>query len=257
MINVANDLWGCAEGVLTRASPRVRIVCSVLVFSAVILAPLRCWYGAVAVVMISVLWLFLCWIPRWVLRGVVTIGAVLFLPYMLLTPVIAGSVDPCEWAHAWQSPAIVAARGFSGMLVCVCVACTLTITDIRDGLMRLGVPWTITTIVVQILQQTTVLVQETKSIAAAMALRTGGARGTTMLQVAVSLPKVWLPRVIVRAHRVADAMELRGYCEALPKEYLRERTTHANTVNTANVAAFSMALIAVAAVAITRWYCRR
>ena len=44
---------------------------------------------------------------------------------------------------------------------------------------------------------------------------TGGGRAAR--RVLVSLPSIWLPRVVLRAERVGDAMEVRGYGVELPR----------------------------------------
>jgi len=66
---------------------------------------------------------------------------------------------------------------------------------------------------VQIVHQAASLFYETKRVASAMAVRGASGGGKAAWQVLWSLPRVWLPRIVDRADRVADAMELRGYCD--------------------------------------------
>ena len=66
-------------------------------------------------------------------------------------------------------------------------------------------------IVLQIVHQTGALLEETARIAAAVAVRTAGVGGPRLL---VSLPRVWLPRLLARAERVGEAMEVRGVSES-------------------------------------------
>ena len=45
-------------------------------------------------------------------------------------------------------------------------------------------------------------------------MRGASGRKQAALRVLMSLPRVWLPRIIGRADRIAAAMEMRGYAEA-------------------------------------------
>ncbi len=101
------------------------------------------------------------------------------------------------------------------MLVSAATATSLTVTDLGRGLGRLPVPRMVSSILVQIVQQTATLWDETRSVAAAMALRGASGAGLTTWRVLASLPRVWLPRVILRAERVSAAMEIRGYVGAV------------------------------------------
>ena len=100
------------------------------------------------------------------------------------------------------------------MLVSVATVTSLTASDLREALVRLPVPSIVSAVLLQIVHQTGTLFYETQRVASAMAVRGASSGGVAAWRLLVSLPKVWLPRVLVRAERVAAAMELRGYCDA-------------------------------------------
>jgi energy-coupling factor transporter transmembrane protein EcfT len=115
-------------------------------------------------------------------------------------------------------------------------------------LVRLPVPRVVAAILLQIVHQTATLFYETRRVAAAMAVR--GATGSlgTAWRVLVSLPQVWLPRVIGRAERVAAAMELRGFCDGEPHTFSEVET------GVVDLVAVGLCLLAiVGAVAVRVW----
>ena len=90
---------------------------------------------------------------------------------------------------------------------------SVSVSDLREGLTRLPLPGIVSAIVVQIVHQTATLFYETKRVASAMAVRGASGGGKGGLAGVVPVAPVWLPRIVDRADRVADAMELRGYCD--------------------------------------------
>jgi energy-coupling factor transporter transmembrane protein EcfT len=107
---------------------------------------------------------------------------------------------------------------------------------LREGLTQLPLPGIVSAIVVQIVHQTASLFYETKRVASAMAVRGASGGGRAAWQVLWSLPRVWLPRIVDRADRVADAMELRGYCDG------ETRTLRSRRMRAADWAALALAL---------------
>jgi energy-coupling factor transporter transmembrane protein EcfT len=74
-------------------------------------------------------------------------------------------------------------------------------------------------ILLQIVHQSATLGDETRRIAAVMALRGASSRGFAAWRMLLSLPQVWLPRIIERAERVAAVMALRGYHAIAPTSF--------------------------------------
>jgi energy-coupling factor transporter transmembrane protein EcfT len=79
-----------------------------------------------------------------------------------------------------------------------------------------------------------------------MAVRGASGSGKAAWQVLWSLPRVWLPRIVDRADRVADAMELRGYCDG------ETRTLRSSRMRAADWAALALALAVLGSAVVIR-----
>jgi cobalt/nickel transport system permease protein len=176
-------------------------------------APPQTRSGAAFIAVVVLSWLVACRPPWHVVRDAALLGLSLFLPYFLLVPLMGGGLDPARWWADLPIALNVFVRGIAGILVTVAAVTTLTATDLRDGLAKLPIPRMVSAILVQIVHQTATLGYETRRVAAAMSVRGASGGGVTAWRVLSSLPQVWLPRVILRAERVAAAMEVRGFCE--------------------------------------------
>ncbi len=205
-----HDLWGSARGPVRRLAPPTRLVCGALALVAVFAWPLGepcpsamlgCLVGA---------WVLACGMPWRAARLALLLGIVPLLPYLLLAPLIAPEQG---WERAVALPAWVLVRGVAATTVSLATVTTLGPSDLHEALVRLPVPALVSAIVLQIVQQSGTLWGETRQVAAAMAVRGASSGGWAALRVLASLPQVWLPRVLVRAERVAAAMELRGYAD--------------------------------------------
>jgi energy-coupling factor transporter transmembrane protein EcfT len=175
--------------------------------------------GSACALAIAAIWLIACGTPRRVVSSTLLLGFGLLLPYFLLVPLLPGVslATTGDFVRALSLPWTILLRGLTGMLVCVGTVSVLSAPDLREALLRLPVPSMVSGILLQIVHQTAALVDETRRVAAAMAVRGASAGGVAALRVVFSLPQVWLPRVIDRAERIGAAMELRGYCdEPLP-----------------------------------------
>jgi energy-coupling factor transporter transmembrane protein EcfT len=109
------------------------------------------------------------------------------------------------------------------MLVSIGTVASLSASDLREGLLRLPVPRVVSAILLQIVHQAATLFYETRRVASAVAVRGASNARVTGWRVLSSLPRVWLPRIIVRAERVAAAMELRGYCDGDLRSFRQHR----------------------------------
>jgi energy-coupling factor transporter transmembrane protein EcfT len=208
-----HEVWGCARGPVSRLAPQSRILTGAALFAACMVAPASSRAGLALLAVAAIGWLVACRTPLRIVHGAVLLGLSLFLPYFLLVPVLAGGATLEHWPAAAHAPSSVVAHGLAGMLVSIATVTTLSASDLREGLLRLPVPTLVSAILLQIVHQTAALGYETRRIASAMAVRGASGKGLAALRVLASLPQVWLPRVLIRAERVASAMEVRGYCE--------------------------------------------
>lgn len=209
-----DELWGSGSGLIRRAAPQSRVVAGAAAFAACLVSSGSTWAGTLGALGIVTVWLLLCLPPRGVVRACLALGALLFLPYFLLLPLLPAAPTTAgegSWGEAVLVPWTILLRGQCGMLVGVATASVLPMSDLREALLRLPIPRIVSAILLQIVHQTSVLIRETAQIRAAMAVRGASSGGAASWRVLFSLPKVWLPRVMTRAERVGAAMELRGY----------------------------------------------
>jgi energy-coupling factor transporter transmembrane protein EcfT len=87
---------------------------------------------------------------------------------------------------------------------------------LHDAVSELPLPQLLKLLILQILHQTSVLMRETSKIRQAMAIRGALSRGRTGWEFLHAVPRVWIPRVVFKADRVAHAMEVRGYGVPMP-----------------------------------------
>jgi len=202
-------LWGCGQGPVTRLAPPTRLIAGLACFTAIIVAPVLEPAGLVLVAAVCLFWGLGSRPPARVLGAFLLLGLGLFLPYFLLAPFIPSPSGEAGWTSL-RPPASVLVHGLAGILVTVSTASALGLRELREALHRLPIPRDACAIVLQIVQQASVLAEETRRIASVLSLR--GATGRRRsLSVAGALPQVWLPRVLARAERVAAAMAVRGY----------------------------------------------
>jgi energy-coupling factor transporter transmembrane protein EcfT len=201
----------------------MRLLAGATMFAACMVAPTDTVIGSFLVMGVAAVWIIACWPPVNVVGAALLFGLALFLPYFLLMPLIP--VDPSVAAERWQRafliPWSVLLRGLSGMLISIGTATSLSTSDLREGLARLPVPTIVTAILLQIVHQTATLFYETRRVALAVAVRGASGGSVAAWRVLFSLPRVWLPRIIGRAERVAAAMELRGYCDGELRSFQR------------------------------------
>lgn len=200
-----HDMWGCGRGPAVRLAPQSRILAGAILFAACMTAPAGTVPGIILVAATTLGWIAACGMPRRAARSFVFLGLAMFLPFFLLVPLLVKG----RFAAPWD----VFLHGMSGMLVTAATVTALSASDLRRGLLALPVPRVISAVLIQIVHQTAELLAETGRVAAAVAVRGGSGGGKAALRVLASLPRVWLPRIIDRADRVAAAMELRGYAE--------------------------------------------
>ena len=204
---------GSARGPVLAVSPVGRLIAGLLTFSTCMVLGGVSIRGDLFACAAALAWLLFCRPPFKVVLAFSALALAMFLPYFLI-PFLPGvffqaganSTDAFAVARA------VFVRGLSGIWVFAATFSALDMCDLRQALLRLPIPRTMVAVLLQILHQTETLLYETKSIAAAMAVRGAVGRGKAAGRVLFSLPRVWMPRVIARAERVGEAMELRGFC---------------------------------------------
>jgi energy-coupling factor transporter transmembrane protein EcfT len=191
------DVWGSAAGPVTRLAPQARILAGASMFAACLVPRPATALGSLLVAGTVVAWIVLCRPPARLVGAALIFSLALFSLAFVIAPL----------APAWA----VLARGVGTVLVSVATIATLGITDLDDGLAGLPLPRPVTALVTQIVHQTGTLAGETRRIVQAMAVR--GAVGNARAGVSLlgALPRVWLPRIVLRAERVAAVMELRGF----------------------------------------------
>ncbi len=209
------DVWGSASGPLTRLSPQGRIAAGGLLLAAVVVADPATWPGLALWAVACFGWLIATRPPTSLVGKLLLFGLALFAPWFLLVPWIEPQASvPCSvpwvegaWVPAWR----VFFRGMGGLLVGVWGAATLRLPDLACGLAALPIPRALSMLLVQIVHRTHALFAETRGMVQAIRVR-GAANGLRAAwATAAALPRVWMPRIIDRAERVSDAMEVRGF----------------------------------------------
>jgi energy-coupling factor transporter transmembrane protein EcfT len=209
-----HDVWGCARGPAGRLAPHVRIAAGALGFATCMVAPTSTWAGALIAATAAAGWLLLCRPPIRLVRTILVLGVAVLLPFFLLTPFVTPEAGTEPFTVPLAIVGGLFVRGLCALVASVATITTLSASDLREGLVRLPVPGVISAILIQIVHQTATLAYETRRMASAISVRASSAGSRTAWRLLASLPRVWLPRIVGRADRVAAAMELRGYCEA-------------------------------------------
>ena len=205
-------IWGCAQGPVGRLAPHIRILVGACLFLSCMIAPTALATGAAFAMAVSALWIVACWPHGHVFRPVLLFGLTALLSYAGITFFVALVVAEHDAALLATTASLLVGGGTT-LFVSLGTVSALSMSDLRAGLMRLPVPRVVAAILLQIVHQTATLTYETRRMAAAMAVRGSSSGSLVVWKILSSLPKVWLPRIVRRADRVAAAMELRGYCD--------------------------------------------
>ncbi len=213
MKDAGHKIWGSARRPLRHLAPRTRILCGISVFTVCLLAPVTSGLGLGIVAATLLIWTLLTRPPVRVAGATLVFGLLIFLPYYLLTPLIRAESLNGDWRSALTAPSTVLIRGLGAMAAATFTMTTVSMSALRQGIAGLPLPAMVKAILIQIVHQSANLLYETRRIAAAVAARGGTTGYKTALALFASLPSVWLPRVVVHAERVADAMTMRGYCQ--------------------------------------------
>lgn len=193
---------------IRRLSPQGQLTCGAIGIVAAIVAPLHTPSGLAFCAGLLMLWIWACRPSPRPCLAALGAGVVLFAPLAALA-VLGASAQARPQALGVAQALFV--RSMSTLLVSMGLFSGLDAPSLQEGARRLPLPRVVRSLVSQIARQALILVDETRAIAAAMALRGASGPLHTAWRLLASLPSVWLPRVIERAERSASAMELRGF----------------------------------------------
>jgi len=144
------------------------------------------------------------------LLGYLPFVAVMLLARQFLPESSYAGGNTGSTAFLWS----VVLRGAATMGIAGSSVATMTHSEFGEGLHRLVRAPLLAVLIMQILQQTGLLLAETRRASAAIALRSGSSGKYGMLLLARNIPTVWLPRMLHKAERVAGAMEVRQFGDA-------------------------------------------
>lgn len=188
-------------------SPQGRLACGALGIAALLVAPLHTPQGLGFCAGLLLLWLWACRPSLRSCLATLGMGLALFVPLAALAVLgTSGQARP----QALGVAQALFARGTATLFISLGLFAGLDGPSLQEGVRRLPLPPIVRSLLWQIAHQALVLLDETRAIAAAMALRGASGPLCTTGRVLASLPTVWLPRVLERAERVASAMALRG-----------------------------------------------
>ena len=202
--------WGCGNGFLKSLQPYTRIVSGVLSGSACLLVPLQSIGGRIFMIITAFCWILLTSMPGKMLLRCAIASIILFLPFLLLSPwMTVHSQSASPLADRFIQAGDIALRSTCMFFITASTIASLTMYDVYRGLVCLPVPRSITSLIVQLINQTMFLAEETTRIIGVLRLR--GASGVHGTRVLFAFPIVWMIRMLFRAERSAAAMVVRGY----------------------------------------------
>ena len=202
--------WGCGSGLLKSLQPHTRIISGVLIGCACLLVPLKTIGGAVFLVVASFCWILLASMPGKMLFRCAIASVILFFPFLLLSPwMTVDSYTTTPMADRFAQAGGIALRSTCMLFIAASTLASLIMHDVHRGLVCLPIPRSIVALIVQLINQTMLLAEETTRIVGVLRLR--GASGVRGIRVLFAFPIVWMVRMLFRAERSAAAMSVRGY----------------------------------------------
>jgi len=201
---------GCGNGLLKTVHPQTRIVAGVLIGSACLLVPLQSKGQANFMIIIAICWVLFAAMPGKMLSRCAIASIILFFPFLLLSPwMTVDSYSGSGAAGCFTQAGGIALRSTCMLFIGASTIASLTLHDVHRGLVCLPIPRSIAALIVQIINQTMLLAEETARIIDVLRLRgTSGVRG---IRVLFAFPVVWMVRMLFRAERIAAAIAVRGY----------------------------------------------
>lgn len=184
-------------------SPAARLLASLLLLAACLLSSPNSLRGLLVAGIAMTTCLILLRVKIIQIGKSALAAIVVYLPLFLATP-------PEFWLKSAGS-----------VLIAIATYLSLGPADLQKAIRTVPLPHIVRLLALQIIHQTGELQRETVRIARTIAVRGGTSGIRCGVQLARSVPHVWLPRVLFKAERVAFGMELRGYTAAslaLPRE---------------------------------------
>ncbi|MGD0590098.1 MAG: energy-coupling factor transporter transmembrane component T [Bacteroidota bacterium] len=202
--------WGCGKGPLKSLHAHIRILSGILLGCGCLLIPLQSVTGIAFMIIIAICWCVLAAMPIKMLLRCAIASFILFFPFLLLTPwMTVGSSSVAPMIDRFAQAGAIALRSTCVLFIAASTIATLAIQDVHRGLACLPIPRTFVVLIVQLINQTMLLTEETFRIIGVLRLR--GASGVRDIRVMFSFPIVWMVRMLFRAERTAAAMTVRGY----------------------------------------------
>jgi energy-coupling factor transporter transmembrane protein EcfT len=202
--------WGCGNGPLKSLSAHIRILSGIFLGGSCLLIPLQSITGIFLIAIITLCWCVLAAMPVKMLLRCVIAALILFFPFFLLTPwITVGSCTTTPMIDRFAQAGVIALRSSCCLFIAASTIAILAIQDVHRGLACIPIPRTFVVLIVQLINQTMLLTEETLRIISVLRLRgTSGVRG---IRVLFSFPIIWMVRMLFRAERTAAAMTVRGY----------------------------------------------
>ena len=208
-MNVRPSLWGVSAGLASLAPPTRLALGGGLLVGLFGMAPASIeaviWIGSTLV-----LWVLLLRTPIRLVLGIVLAAVLLGSPVFALAAIVGaapGGGVSNGLVHALE----ILFKGGAITLVALTTLSSLDPAALQDGLRRLWFPPMLAGLITQILVQTGRLFEETESMVRAARLRIASSGPAMVWLLAKGIPRMWLPRVLGRAERVALAMTIRGF----------------------------------------------
>jgi energy-coupling factor transporter transmembrane protein EcfT len=202
--------WGCGKGFLKSLQSHIKILSGIFLGCSCLLIPLQSITGVLFIVIVTICWSILAAMPVKMLLQCTIASFILFFPFLLLTPwMTAGSSTITPMIDRFAQAGAIALRSTCCLFIAASTIASLAIQDVHRGLACIPIPRTIVVLIVQLINQTMLLMEETYRIIAVLRLR--GASGVWGIRVLFSFPIVWMVRMLFRAERTAAAMTVRGY----------------------------------------------
>ncbi len=212
-MNARTSLWGISSGLESLAPPtRLLLGASLLVG---LFATVPSSIDAVVWIILTLsIWVLVLRTPARLVLGIV-LGAAFFGSPIFALSAVVGTLGWDARIYDISNGLLHAARillkGGALTLVALTTLSSLDPSQLQDGMRRLRLPPMLAGLITQILVQTGRLFEETQSMVRAARLRVGSSGPSTAWLLARGIPRMWLPRVMARAERVALAMAIRGF----------------------------------------------
>ena len=213
--------WGCGKGLLKILHPHIRILSGFLVGCSCLLIPLQSIPGVILITIITVCWCLLAAMPMRMLLRCAIASIILFIPFFLIAPWIATDTSTASpMIYRFLVSGTIALRSTCCLFVTASTIAVLAIQDVHQGIAFIPMPRIIALLIVQLINQTMLLIDETTRIISVLRIR--GASEYRNIRLLFSFPVVWMVRMLFRAERTAAAMTVRGYgIDSIPVEKVK------------------------------------